>query len=119
VALLMLSALNAASARGGIITFTQPDGSTFQGLLKGDSSFHWIQSNQNIVLYNPKDKFYYNAEVDANGSLIIGKTKPFRSSTQVTAVSVQTKSSDHSISNNFKNALKKEQKESKQGSHPR
>jgi len=119
VSLLVLTGLNAAPARGGLITFTQPDGTTFEGLLKGDSSFHWIQSGQNIVLYNSKDKFYYNAKVDENGNLVVGKIKPSRSSTMQRAVSVHSNESNDSISDTLKNALKKERKESRQGSHPR
>ena len=56
--------------------FKQPDGTQFEGFLKGDSSFHWIESEGDIVTYNPKDKFYYKALVDKEKGLVLTDEKP-------------------------------------------
>jgi len=53
------------------LTFTQPDGTTFKGYLKGDSALHWIESDGELIVYNPKDKAYYKAVIDEQK----GKTK--------------------------------------------
>lgn len=74
--LLLNLTLLAGPARGGVITFTQPDGTTFQGLLKGTSAFHWIESDGQIIKYKEKDKFYHIAKFDANSSLIITSDLP-------------------------------------------
>ncbi len=52
------------------IVFEQPDGTFFYGKLKGDAAFHWIESNGNVVVYNPEDKYYYKAIVDTNRGVI-------------------------------------------------
>lgn len=83
---LLAVTLYSASARPGLITFTQADGTTFIGELKGDSSFNWIQSNGDVIIYNPNDKFYYKAIVDKNKGLLISDVKP-------TSTSVSKKSS--------------------------
>jgi hypothetical protein len=57
------------------VLFTQPDGTYFYGKLKGDASFHWIESNGDVVLYNPKDKYYYKAIVDPDRGLLVGSKK--------------------------------------------
>lgn len=59
------------------ITFTQPDGTTFEGRLHGDASFHWIESNGDVVIYNPEDKYYYKAVVDKDKGLVMTKNKAF------------------------------------------
>jgi len=59
------------------ITFTQPDGTTFEGELRGDASFHWIESNGDVVIYNPEDKYYYKAVVDKDKGLVMTKNKAF------------------------------------------
>ena len=63
-------------ARGGILTFTQVDGTTFQGYLRGTSAFNWIESNGEIVKYNKDDKLYHIAIFDANDSLVITDKLP-------------------------------------------
>jgi len=68
--------LYSGQAIPGLKTFTQPDGTQFIGELKGDSSFHWIQSNGDIIIYNPKDKCYYKAIVDKDKGLIPTAIKP-------------------------------------------
>ena len=113
--------LTASPARSGIHTFTQIDGTKFEGILKGDSSFHWIESDGKVVLYNSKDKFYYYADLNANNELKITNQKPkikqTRVSQQASAVKIQEKF--HEIDNNTKKVLQKMQKESKKGHHPR
>jgi len=71
-----ITAAFGAPAINRTITFTQPDGTHFSGNLKGDSSFHWIESNGDVVVYNPKDKYYYKAIVDKEKGLIITTQKP-------------------------------------------
>ena len=68
--------LIASQARQGIMTFVQGDGETFKGLLKGDSSFHWIESNGKLVMYDVKDKSYYNALLDPIKGISLSKEKP-------------------------------------------
>ena len=74
VVILLNIAAFGAPALDRKITFTQPDGTQFVGKQKGDASFHWIQSGSDIVIYNPKDKYYYKAIVD--------KEKGIRATTQ-------------------------------------
>ena len=74
--ILLHISLYSAPAMPGLKTFTQPDGTQFIGELKGDSSFHWIQSNGDVIIYNPKDKFYYKAIVDKDKGLNPSTIKP-------------------------------------------
>ena len=42
-----------------LITFAQPDGSTFQAHLKGDENFSWIESkNKKIIVKNKTSGFF-------------------------------------------------------------
>lgn len=54
IALLSFSATTLAElAFPGEVTFTQKDGSTFQGYDRGNSWFGWIEDKQkNIIIYN-------------------------------------------------------------------
>lgn len=112
---LLISSLQAAPARGGVHTFTQPDGSTFQGYLKGDAAFHWIESSGKVVLFNPKDKFYYNAQINAQKRFELSKEKP----SGVRAYSKRGPMLHMVDSNKTKAILEKLQKESRVGPHPR
>jgi len=76
ILLIINTLLLAGPARGGILTFTQPDGTQFQGLLKGTSAFNWIQSNGEIIKYNSKDKFYHIAIFDINNTLQLTERVP-------------------------------------------
>jgi hypothetical protein len=50
---------NATIAYRGVITFKQPDGSTFQGYLKGDEFYSWIQTKAGYTAqYNNETKQY-------------------------------------------------------------
>ncbi|WP_297432475.1 hypothetical protein [Sulfurimonas sp.] len=69
VSLLNIAAFG-APALNRKITFTQPDGTQFVGKQKGDASFHWIESGSDIVIYNPKDKYYYKAIVDKEKGIV-------------------------------------------------
>jgi len=81
-ALLITSTLLfAGPAKRGLLTFSQPDGTTFKGYLKGTSAFHWIESNGEIIKYNENNKFYHVAIFDSNNSLIITERLPSPTST--------------------------------------
>lgn len=57
--LLISTSLYAVSAFPGLLTFTQQDGSHFQGHLKGDEWFNYISlPNEYIALYNKSTKNY-------------------------------------------------------------
>lgn len=61
---LFLLPLFAVSAFPGIITFTQHDGSTFQGNLKGDEWFNYVSlPNEYLAVYNKTTKNYEYALV--------------------------------------------------------
>jgi len=111
--------LYAAPARGGQQVFTQPDGTKFQGYLKGDAAFHWIESDAKIVLYNPKDKFYYNAIVDTNNSVVLGRTKPSTITSSRVGFQTSQTPSEQTISTKYKKALKIMQNKAHVGMYPR
>ena len=108
--------LQAAPARNGVKTFTQPDGSTFQGILKGDSSFHWIESENKVVLFNAKDKFYYNASFDKTGNVKL-VSKRLESSKRMRKAPLSAQA--HSVSSNMKGLIHQLYIESKRTPHPK
>jgi len=115
---LLGSILLAGPAITGTRTFTQPDGTTFEGVLKGDSSFHWIESDGNAVVYNPEDKFYYKATIDKDKGLIPTKEKPAVKVKNMSSALGQVKKS-HEVSKEDKKSLKELHKKSKVGNYPR
>lgn len=117
--LLGTTLLNAAPARGGLRTYTQADGSTFQATLKGDAAFHWIQSNGEVIMYNPQDKNYYNAELTSDGKFIMSKHKAGSRTTQKSATHASKNTIPHTLNSEERAALRKLQRESRKGSHPR
>ena len=121
ITLLLVSSLNAAQARGGLLTFTQPDGTQFEGYLKGDSAFHWIESNSQVVLYNAKDKFYYNAKLNASNRLEITEVKPrLKQNKDSLQTAALQKSVSHSVSDaSIKQVLRALSAKSREGNHPR
>ena len=59
ISLLFCTTLFAAPAAPHLITFEQPDGSKFNGFLKGDEYFSWIQTgNKEVVIKNQTNGFY-------------------------------------------------------------
>jgi hypothetical protein len=42
-----------------LITFAQPDGSTFQAHLKGDEYFSWIETENKLILVQSKASGYF------------------------------------------------------------
>jgi len=115
----LISSLQAAPARAGLHTFTQPDGTKFQGYLKGDAAFHWIESDAQIVLLSPKDKFYYNALIDADNTLVVGGTKPKTIFSSRSGFQTLQKETKHKVSQKYKEALKMMQNKAHTGIHPR
>jgi hypothetical protein len=47
----------------GLKTFKQPDGTIFQGYLRGTAAFNWIESNGDLIQYNTDDKYYYKVDI--------------------------------------------------------
>ena len=60
-ALLTSFALNlmAVPAAPYLITFAQPDGSTFQAHLKGDENFSWIEAENKMIIVKNKASGYF------------------------------------------------------------
>ena len=120
--ILALACLNslvfAGPAISGTRTFTQPDGTKFEGVLKGDSSFHWIESNGKVVIYNPEDKFYYEAIIDTVNGLILSSTKPKAKTTNLLQAN-PLNPVDHKVSQTDKEKLFILYKKTKTGHHPK
>ena len=55
--------LLAVPAAPFLITFAQPDGSTFQAHLKGDEYFSWIETRNKMVLVKSKSSGYFEFAV--------------------------------------------------------
>ena len=79
-----VATLNAVEAYQGEITFTQNDGTTFLGHLKGDEYFHWIEDKHgNLIVYNKKKQRYELGQViEKEGQLDLNTTGIAVSSTQ-------------------------------------
>ena len=59
ISLLFYTTLSAAPAAPHLKTFEQPDGSKFNGFLKGDEYFSWIQTgDKEVVIKNQTNGFY-------------------------------------------------------------
>lgn len=119
--ILVLALLNTLSIAGPAISgtrlFTQPDGTQFEGILKGDSSFHWIESNGNVVIYNPQDKFYYEATIDIDKGLILTNNKPEAKVNGISTSSSLTKK--HKVADGNKKILHILYKKAKTGDQPK
>ena len=61
IALLTSFALNlmAVPAAPYLITFAQPDGSTFQAHLRGDEHFSWIEAENKMIIVKNKASGYF------------------------------------------------------------
>ena len=55
--------LLAVPAAPFLITFAQPDGSTFQAHLKGDEYFSWIETENKVILVKNKTSGYFEFAV--------------------------------------------------------
>ena len=55
--------LLAVPAAPFLITFAQPDGSTFQAHLKGDEYFSWIEPEKKMILVKSKTSGYFEFAV--------------------------------------------------------
>ena len=55
--------LLAVPAAPFLITFAQPDGSTFQAHLKGDEYFSWIETEKKMILIKSKTSGYFEFAV--------------------------------------------------------
>jgi hypothetical protein len=113
------SLLHAAPARKGVITFTQADGSKFQGILKGDSSFHWIESNSQVVLYNKQDKFYYEATINDSGKLSLSSKRAGERRSKRAVVSSDGEVLQHSVSPEIEKFMRQLFKNSQTTAHSR
>ena len=59
VIFIVTKGLLAAPAAPHLMTFEQPDGSIFQGYLKGDEYFSWIETkNKEVIVKNKFSGFY-------------------------------------------------------------
>ena len=59
VIFIVTKGLLAAPAAPHLMTFEQPDGSIFQGFLKGDEYFSWIETeNKEVIVKNKFSGFY-------------------------------------------------------------
>ena len=59
VIFIVTNGLLAAPAAPHLMTFEHPDGSIFQGFLKGDEYFSWIQTeNKEVIVKNKFSGFY-------------------------------------------------------------
>ena len=59
VIFIVTKGLLAAPAAPHLMTFEQPDGSIFQGFLKGDEYFSWIETeNKEVIVKNNFSGFY-------------------------------------------------------------
>ena len=59
ISLLFSPTLSAPPAAPHLMTFEQPDGSKFNGFLKGDEYFSWIQTgDKEVVIKNQTNGFY-------------------------------------------------------------
>tara|TARA_B100000945_G_C20018000_1_gene428627 strand:- start:70 stop:471 length:402 start_codon:yes stop_codon:yes gene_type:complete len=66
--------LMAVPAAPFLITFAQPDGSTFQAHLKGDESFSWIETENKMILIKSKKSGFFEFAIlkrDENNRLFL------------------------------------------------
>ena len=110
--------LSGAPARGGLHTYRQADGSTFQATLHGDAAFHWMESNGEVILFNPQDKNYYNASLSSEGKFVMSKQKVGARVGQNAPLRVNEKSVAQILDSKKRAALQRLQRASRQGSHP-
>ena len=111
--------LSGAPARGGLRTYTQADGSTFQATLHGDAAFHWMESNGEVILYNPEEKNYYNAELNKAGKFVMSKNRVGTRVSQKSAIYTRQTATHKTLDSEKRAALQRLQSQAREGSHPR
>jgi len=87
--------LLAVPAAPFLITFAQPDGSTFQAHLKGDEYFSWIETENKMILVKSKTSGFFEFAVikrDEKNRLIL-----FPSGVSVIKRGHSTLRTDHNI----------------------
>ena len=87
--------LLAVPAAPFLLTFAQPDGSTFQAHLKGDEYFSWIETENKMILVKSKTSGYFEFAVikrDEKNRLIL-----FPSGVTVIKRSQSALRTDHNI----------------------
>jgi hypothetical protein len=74
ILLLISSNILAVSAIPGIQIFSQPNGSTFTGELKGDEYFNWVEDSLGrVIQFNPMSTNYeYSVITESNGVFSMG-----------------------------------------------
>lgn len=107
-----LSLLWSAPALSRVKTFTQPDGTEFEGILKGNSALHWIESDGEIIVADPKDGFYKRAIIRDN-KLIPTDQKPLSRMKRSSRLK-----HNHALSKEKRDALRRLRVKVLQGSHP-
>ena len=115
---LLVTSLIASIAFQKPRVFTQPDGSTFQGVLKGDSALNWIESDGKVVVYNPQDKYYYEAIIDEEKGLV-PSSKKIESTDETISSSSSFSDKRNSLSQEQQEKLKVLMKKKHQGNYPR
>ena len=68
--LLISLSLHATATRNVLQTFTQSDGSTFEGRLKGDAFMHWVEATDGTALIFNKKSAMFEYAVIKDGDLI-------------------------------------------------
>ena len=97
--------LLAVPAAPFLITFAQPDGSTFQGHLKGDEYFSWIETENKMIIVKSKTSgFFEFAKIkrDEKNRLIL-----FPSGVKVIESGHSALRTDHNISKITREQLSK------------
>ncbi len=85
--------LQATSTLTTLRTFTQSDGTTFQGRLQGDAFMHWIEAkDKSILLFNKKTENFEYASIK-DGDLVLSGN--IYNTTQVRSLKINTLSKDN------------------------
>ncbi len=83
-AIICLSAISqAAPARKCLIAYTQPDGSTFRGYVRGDEFCHYRTTEAGDIIAKNKEGWWCYASYDADGNINISGARVSASNTAV------------------------------------
>ena len=116
--LLSNTLLYSAPARGGAHTYKQPDGTTFRAYLRGDASFHWMEDEEGLIVYNKDDGYFYRGKIDTK-NIKIYRTDEKVSQSGDDFFHLKSAPSRNFLSSPQREMLIKFYKESKKGPHPR